>query len=479
MIGKDSVLLTLSEVQKELCSTARCQKMVRSLYGQEHIPLAFVHSFGCQQNVSDGEKILGMLISFGYGVTFEMDKADVVIYNTCAIRENAEKKVYGLAGELSHLKKKNPSVLIGLCGCMVQQSHVAEKLKFSYPQVDFVFGTHALTSFPTLFSGVLESALSGKRKRVFEIFDSDGRIAEYAPVYRLDRAKANLPIMYGCNNFCTYCVVPLVRGRERSRRSEDVLAEAKTLVAQGYREITLLGQNVNAYGKDLKDDLSFPELLLALNGIEGDFRIRFMTSHPRDCTKELIDAIAKCDKVCNHIHLPVQSGNDRILKEMNRHYDRKTYLSLIQYAKERIKNVTFTSDIIVGFPGETEEEFLDTLSLIEEVRYLALFTFIFSPREGTKAALMEDPVSYEEKSRRFSKLLSVQKRIEEQLHREMIGKTVRVLVDGLNRDQTRLYGHSEENLTVDFPGDEKYSGNFVSGQIDSMENRALLGHSID
>ncbi|MEG2597412.1 MAG: tRNA (N6-isopentenyl adenosine(37)-C2)-methylthiotransferase MiaB, partial [Oscillospiraceae bacterium] len=408
----------------------KCRQAVENRYEENRSPMALIRSYGCQQNTSDSEKIMGMLSQMGFGFTDNMDAADVIIYNTCAVRENAEVKVFGFVGELSHCKAKNENLLIGLCGCMVQQEHITQKIKKSYPQIDFVFGTHALQRFPEIFYETLTA-----HRRIFEIQDSDGVIAEGIPVHRMGRIQASLPIMYGCNNFCTYCVVPLVRGRERSRRSEDVIQEAKEIVKSGYREIMLLGQNVNSYGKDLKDDLSFPQLLSEINRIDGDFRIRFMTSHPRDCTKELIDTVASGEKICKHIHLPVQAGSNRILKKMNRHYTAEEYLELVAYARKKIPDVMFTSDIIVGFPGETAADFQETLQLIQKVQYASLFTFIYSKRVGTKAAAMEDPIPAAEKSRWFQKLVDEQRKITESIYKECIGKTMRVLVERTGEHQ--------------------------------------------
>ncbi|MFZ2539903.1 MAG: tRNA (N6-isopentenyl adenosine(37)-C2)-methylthiotransferase MiaB, partial [Oscillospiraceae bacterium] len=311
--------------------------------------LAHVHSYGCQQNVSDGEKIKGLLAIMGYTFCDTPDEADIVIYNTCAVRENAEDRVFGNIGELKHNKERNPEMIIGLCGCMMQQEHISQKIKKSYPQVDIVFGTHVLTKLPQMIYNTLTS-----HKRQFDISDKDIQIVENIPIVR-DKtfAKANLPIMYGCNNFCTYCIVPYVRGRERSRKSADIITEFKSLVADGFKEITLLGQNVNSYGKGLDEDINFSKLLRVLNQIEGEFRIRFMSSHPKDATFELIDAIADCDKVCKHFHLPIQSGSNRVLSLMNRKYTTESYQKLIEYARKRIPDIAFTSDIIVGFPSET------------------------------------------------------------------------------------------------------------------------------
>lgn len=372
----------------------------------EKTPMAFVHTYGCQGNVADSEHIKGMLVEMGYELCSSPDEADIIVYNTCAIREHAEDRVFGNVGALKKLKSENPNLIIALCGCMVQQPHITEKIKESYPFVSLVFGTHVLHRLPELLSRVLCSG-----KRVFCIDDSDGVIAEGMPNSRDSGENAWLPIMYGCNNFCSYCIVPYVRGRERSRDPEIVLAEAKQLISQGYKKLTLLGQNVNSYGKGSESGVDFSELLKRIDEIEGDFTFDFMTSHPRDCSERLIDTLASSKHFCGHLHLPVQSGNNRILKEMNRHYTRERYLELVHYAKEKMPKLDLTTDIIVGFPGETYEEFLDTVSLVKEVKYGSMFTFIFSPRNGTKAALMPDPVPKAEKSRWFSELLRVQEEI--------------------------------------------------------------------
>lgn len=369
-------------------------------------PKAFVHTYGCQGNVADSEHIKGMLVEMGYELCNAPEEADIIIYNTCAIREHAEDRVFGNVGALKRLKSENPNLIIALCGCMVQQPHITEKLKESYPFVSLIFGTHVLHRLPELLSKVLCSG-----KRVFCIDDSDGVIAEGMPNSRDSGENAWLPIMYGCNNFCTYCIVPYVRGRERSRDIKTVLFEAKQLINQGYKKLTLLGQNVNSYGKDSETGVDFSELLKRIDAIEGDFTFDFMTSHPRDCSERLIDTLASSKHFCGHLHLPVQSGNNRILKEMNRHYTRERYLELVHYAKEKMPDIDLTTDIIVGFPGETYEEFLDTVSLVKEVEYGSMFTFIFSPRNGTRAASMPDPVPKAEKSRWFSELLKIQEEI--------------------------------------------------------------------
>ena len=369
-------------------------------------PRAFVHTYGCQGNVADSEHIKGLLVDMGYTLCETPEEADLILYNTCAIREHAEDRVFGNVGALKTLKRTNPNLIIALCGCMMQQPHIAEKIKNSYPFVSLVFGTHVLHRLPELMSRVLCSG-----KRLFCTDESDGVIAEGLPVARDRSENAWLPIMYGCNNFCSYCIVPFVRGRERSREPDVILAEARQLVNEGYKKITLLGQNVNSYGIGCDFGVNFAELLRRIDAIEGDFTFDFMTSHPKDCSFELIDVLSEAKHFCGHLHLPVQSGNDRILKEMNRHYDRERYMSLIRYAKEKIPGVDITTDIIVGFPGETYEEFLDTVSLVKEVKYGSMFTFIYSPRNGTKAASMPDPVSKEEKTKWFMQLLAVQEEI--------------------------------------------------------------------
>lgn len=371
-------------------------------------PKAFVHTYGCQGNLSDSEQIKGMLVEMGYVLCENVEEADFVLYNTCAIREHAEDRVLGNVGAIKKLKNNKPGMIIALCGCMMQQKHISEKIKQSYPFVNLVFGTHVAYRLPEL----VYKTLTG-RKRVFCTDESDGVIAEGLPKSRDSGDNAWLPIMYGCNNFCSYCIVPHVRGRERSRLPEDILAEAQQLIDEGYKKITLLGQNVNSYGKGCDFDVKFPELVRRIDAIDGDFTFDFMTSHPRDCSFELIDTLAECKHFCGHFHLPVQSGNNRILKEMNRHYTRERYLELIDYAKKKIPNIDLTTDIIVGFPGETYDEFLDTLSLVKAVEYGSMFTFIYSPRKGTPAAEMPDPFTKKEKTKWFMELLKVQEEIAE------------------------------------------------------------------
>ena len=456
------------DIQKEFC------KKVRSVISKRYdpAPLACVVTYGCQQNVADSEKIKGMLHEMGYGFTEERTKAQLILFNTCAVREHAEDRVFGNVGALKKYKHEHPGVVIACCGCMMQQQHIAEKIKKSFPFVDLVFGTHVIHQLP----GLLYKTLTGQ-KRVFEIPDMDGVIAEGVPVLRDEEKRAWLPIMYGCNNFCTYCIVPYVRGRERSRDPQDILKEARELVQNGCKEITLLGQNVNSYGKNLEPKVTFAQLLRMINDIDGDFRIRFMTSHPKDCTRELLETMAQCDKVAKHLHLPFQSGNDRVLKAMNRNYTREKYLSLIRYAKELMGDaLSITSDIIVGFPGETYEEFQDTLSLIEEVRFTSLFTFIYSPRNGTPAARMPDPVPAEEKGRWLRELLAVQEKISAENMKKYAGKTFKCFVYGKGKlGEHSLEARTDGNLIVEFDGDESLIGSFKNITVTEPLTYVLTG----
>lgn len=379
--------------------------LLPSVYGDN--PKACVVTFGCQQNVSDSEKLKGMLFACGYTITEDINEADFIIFNTCAVRGHAEDRVYGNIGNVKALKKEKPNLIAAICGCMAQQQSVADKIKKSYPYMDIVFGTQMFHRLPEF----IYKRLNGS-KRIFELTLDNKPIVEEIPVKR-DRVTTGwLPIMYGCNNFCTYCIVPYVRGRERSREPERVLAEAKEMIANGCKEITLLGQNVNSYGKGEAHGVNFAKLLRQINDLDGDFEIKFMTSHPKDCSIELLDTIRDCKKVSRHLHLPFQSGSSRILKLMNRYYDREQYLNLVKEAKKRIPDIKLTSDVIVGFPGETYEDFKETLSLIKEVEFESLFTFIYSPRGGTPAAQMPDPISREEKGKWFDELLELQDNIQ-------------------------------------------------------------------
>ena len=457
------------ETQLEHC------RAVAALWAQlPDRPLAFVDTYGCQQNEADSERLRGYLEQMGFGFTASEEEARIIVINTCAIREHAEQRVFGNVGALVHVKRRHPDTLICLCGCMAQQPHVAKKIRESYRHVDLVFGPHALWRFPEMVHTLLT-----QRGRTFSVDDEAGSIAEGIPVVRQDNIKAWVSIMYGCNNFCSYCIVPYVRGRERSRRPEDILAEVRQLVEEGYKDITLLGQNVNSYGKDLAEPLDFADLLERVNAIPGDFLIRFMTSHPKDATQKLFETMAKCEKVAPVLHLPFQAGNDRILKVMNRRHTRAEYLEKIRALRALVPDITLTSDIIVGFPGETTEEFEDTLRVLEEVRFDALFTFIFSPRQGTPAAEMDDPMPREEKLANFNRLTALQDTISEEKHAAYIGKTVRCLLDGLSDDQRYdLTARTPGNRLVRVVGDPAALGQFRDVKITGANKWSLFGELV-
>ena len=435
-------------------------------------PLAFVDTYGCQQNEADSERIRGFLSEMGYGFTKEEAQADVIVINTCAIREHAEQRVLGNVGALVHEKKAHPGQILCLCGCMVQEPHNVEKLRQSFRHVDLVFGPHALWRFPELLWRVLT-----RRGRIFDTPDEAGSIAEGLPVRREGTVKAWVSIMYGCNNFCSYCIVPYVRGRERSRRPEDILSEVRELSQAGYRDITLLGQNVNSYGKDLGlPGVDFAWLLEQVNAVPGDFLIRFMTSHPKDASERLFDTMARCEKVAPHLHLPFQAGNDRVLRAMHRGYTREHYLELIRSLRARIPDIVLTSDVIVGFPGETTEEFEDTLKVLEAVEFDALFTFIYSPRKGTPAAELPDPLSKEEKAANFQRLVDLQNAISARKQAAYVGKTMRCLVDVLSEDpRHNLNARTAGGRLVHFSGDEALLGQFVDLKITDASTWALFG----
>ncbi len=439
---------------------SRMPSILKSVYGRT--PKACIMTYGCQQNVSDSERMKGMLSGMGYSLSDDIEDADLVLFNTCAVRGHAEDRVFGNIGTTKRLKKNNKNMIIAVCGCMAQQDTVKEKIKKSYPYVDIVFGTHVQYRLPEF----LYKRLNGSA-RIFE--NPDGKaIIENIPVHRDGDFKAWLPIMYGCNNFCSYCIVPYVRGRERSRHPDEIISEAKSLIEKGYKDITLLGQNVNSYGAGCDFNMNFSQLLRKINAIEGDFRIRFMTSHPKDCTIELLDTMKECEKVSRHLHLPFQSGSDRILSLMNRKYTREKYLSLIKAAKERMPGISLTSDIIVGFPGETYEDFCQTLSLIKEVEFSSLFTFIYSPRNNTPAAEMDDPISREEKGKWFDELLCAQEEIGNKITASYVGKTVEVLCDDYGRAEGKMAGHTNGTAVVEFDGTEDDLGKFIKVKIDKL-----------
>ena len=429
-------------------------------------------TYGCQMNEEDSEKMSGMLKSMGYEKTENRDEASIIIFNTCCVRENAENRVYGNLGELKKVKKKNPNLVIAICGCMMQQEGMADKILKTFPYVDIVFGTHNAYKFPEYLNRVKTEGVQVK-----EILDKETKIVEGIPIDRESSIKAFVTIMYGCNNFCTYCVVPYVRGRERSRKSEDILNEIKDLVSKGYKEVTLLGQNVNSYGKGLEEDINFAKLLRKVNQIEGLERIRFMSSHPKDLTEEVIMAVKECDKVCEQIHLPVQSGSDTMLKAMNRHYDRATYLSLVNKIKEEIPGCSITTDIIVGFPGESEEDIQDTIDLVKEVKYDSAFTFIYSRRNHTPADKMENQIPEEIKHERFNRLVEAVNENVIRGNKFYEGKTVEVLVEGPSKtDETKLMGRTRNGRLVNFSCEDKnLIGKLVNVKINRAQPFSLIG----
>ena len=434
------------------------------------VPMAYVRTYGCQQNVADGEKIKGLLSEMGFSFADSPEDADFILFNTCAVREHAEDRVFGNVGALKNIKRRHPSTIIAVCGCMTEQERVVERFKKSYPFVNLVFGTHVIHRLPEmLYTAITDS------KRVFLRGHEGEEVLEGIPTRRDGTSRAWVTVMLGCDNFCSYCIVPYVRGREKSRRPEEVVKECRQLIEAGYKEITLLGQNVNSYGKGLEEKVNFAELLRRIDAIPGDYRIRFMTSHPKDASRELFDVMAQSQHIPHYIHLPFQSGNDRVLKEMNRRYTREQYLELIRYARRVMPDVSFTSDVIVGFPGETYEEFQDTLSLIREVEFTSLFTFIYSPREGTRAATMPDPVSHQEKTKWFGELLKVQEEIAARRSAAMVGQTYRVLVEERNEKSGLLSGRTASSVVIDFPGGEELVGQYTDVKVTAARSWMLSG----
>ncbi len=439
-----------------------------------HAPVAVTQTYGCQQNENDTERIRGVLHEAGYVFGTDERHADLVIYNTCAVRENAEQKVFGRLGILKHIKESRPHMLVGLCGCMVQQPHITEKLEKTYSHVDLIFGTHALYKLPELLYRAWKT-----EPRVVDIADSDGKIAEDMPILRETPQKAWVSVMYGCNNFCSYCIVPYVRGRERSRTPEAILSEVRALAGDGCTEISLLGQNVNSYGRDLEGNVDFAELLRMVNAVEGVERIRFMTSHPKDFGDRLIDAIAECPKVCRQLHLPFQAGSDKVLKDMNRRYTKAEYLEKIKKVKARIPGISLSTDVIVGFPTETEADFEETLDVIRQCEFDSIFSFIYSKREGTPAAKMDFALSEAEIHRNFDRLLEAQNEISKRKNEAYVGRIVRVLVDGVSKnDENTLSGRTEEGKIVNFAGDPGLAGRYAEVEIIQAHTWSLNGRFV-
>ena len=428
-------------------------------------------TYGCQMNERDSEVLEGYLENMGYFPANTEKDADIIILNTCCIREKAELKVFGKLGELSQLKKEKPGLIIGVCGCMTQQDEVFQKIKKKTPYVSLMFGTYNVHQLPNLLLQIQNTG-----EPAHEIWEKEGDIIETEVSRRVDTIKAYVNISYGCDNFCTYCIVPHVRGRERSRTPDKIVEEISGLVKKGYKEIMLLGQNVNSYGKDFDHKFDFAELLVEINNVDDLERIRYMTSHPRDFSDKLVETIAKCDKVCEHYHLPIQNGSNKILKAMNRGYTREEYLELVEKIKTTMPNCSITSDIIVGFPGETEEDFKDTLDIIEKVRFDAIYTFTYSPRKGTPAADMECQIEDEVKKERLHRLMDLQNKISLEKNMELVGSNIEVLVESLSKtDNSRLTGRSRTNKIVNFSGDKSLIGKIVNVKITKAQTWNLVG----
>lgn len=444
------------------------------LQNNKKTKLYSIETWGCQMNEEDSEKLSGMLLSMGYSSCENRDDADIIIFNTCCVRENAELKVHGNLGQLKGLKKKKPELIIAVCGCMMQQKGIPEEISKKYPFVDIIFGTHNLHKFPEYLNRVLMND-----ERVLEIESGSDEIIEGMTIDRKSSLKAFVTIMYGCDNFCTYCIVPQVRGREKSRKSADIINEIKQLAKEGYKEITLLGQNVNSYGKGLEEDVDFPKLLRMVNEVEGIERIRYMTSHPKDFSDELIEVMKDCEKVCSQLHLPVQSGSNKVLRVMNRHYTREQYLEKIHKIKALIPDIAITTDLIVGFPGETEEDFEETLSLVREVRYDSAFMFLYSNRKYTGADMMPNQIPDNVKHERFNRLVETVNQICAEINKEYQDKIVSVLVEGNSKnDETKLTGRTDNGKLVNFVGDKNSVGQIVKVKITNPKSFSLEGEQI-
>ena len=463
------------EPQRQYYFIERAKRDLAELSAKAGRPLTFcVTTFGCQMNARDSEKLVGILEQVGYVEEAEEEKADFVIYNTCTVRENANQRVYGRLGQLGRAKKRNPYMMIGLCGCMMQEPHVVEKLKKSYRFVDLIFGTHNIYKFAELLATRLESD-----RMVIDIWKDTDKIVEDLPVERKYSFKSGVNIMFGCNNFCSYCIVPYVRGRERSRDPKAIIREIERLVADGVVEVMLLGQNVNSYGKNLEEPMTFAQLLKEIEKIDGLERIRFMTSHPKDLSDELIEVMGNSKKICKHLHLPVQSGSSRILQKMNRRYTKEQYLALVYKIRAAVPDISLTTDIIVGFPGETEEDFQETLDVVRKVRYDSAFTFIYSKRSGTPAAVMEDQVPEEVVKDRFNRLLKEVQDISAEVCAVHEGTIQTALVECRNdHDEHLMTGRLSNNLLVHFPGDESLIGKLVDVSLDECHGFYYIGKMV-
>ena len=449
----------------------KLKNIIKSKSDSLNRPLTYnVTTFGCQMNARDSEKLVGILEEIGYTPSKD-ENADFVIYNTCTVRENANNKVYGRLGYLHSIKKKNPDMIIALCGCMMQEEVVINKLKESYRFVNLIFGTHNIFKFPELLYNTFKSD-----DMIIDIWEDTNRIVEKLPVSRKYSFKSGVNIMFGCNNFCSYCIVPYVRGRERSRKPEEIIDEIEYLVDDGVKEVMLLGQNVNSYGKGLEDNINFAKLLQKVDDIKGLERIRFMTSHPKDLSDELIEVMANSKNVCNHLHLPLQSGSSRILAKMNRHYDKETYLNLVDKIRNKMPDIALTTDIIVGFPGETEEDFLETMDVVRQVEFDSAFTFIYSKRTGTPAAAMDNQIPEDIIKERFNRLLEEVQQISRRKAKKYTGSLQSVLVENVNfQDATLVSGRMSNNSIVHFPGDDNLIGKIVNVKLSECKGFYYIG----
>lgn len=469
---RKDVIVPVEEIKEQ---QEYCKKVLEYYEAKGKRPKALVETYGCQQNENDTERIKGMLDVMGFTFTEEESEADFILYNTCAVREGAEMRVLGNIGALKRIKEKRPELIVGICGCMMQQESMSKRIKSKFKHVSVVFGTHSLYNFPEImYRAICEN------ERVIHRVESEGRLAENIPVYRKKSASAWVSIMYGCNNFCSYCIVPYVRGRERSREPQDVIAEIKKLASEGVKEITLLGQNVNSYGKDLESDIDFADLLLLADNVDGIKRIRFVTSHPKDMTDKLISTLPKVTKLCKQIHLPFQAGSNRILKTMNRGYTKEAYIKLAEKIRNVMPDASFTTDIIVGFPGETKEDFLETIDVIKKVRFDSVFSFIYSKRDGTPAAKMENQVPDEIKHEHFDILLDVQNAISREINETYYGKVEEIMVEGLSKNNDEMMtGRTSSGKIVNFPKDDNLkNGDFINVKITKISTWSLMGERV-
>lgn len=469
---REEIILSQEEVNIQKEYTEKLREYYSSK-GKK--PKALIETFGCQQNENDSERIKGMLAEMGYTFTDDREDADFILFNTCAVREGAEQRVLGNLGALKLIKAKKPDLIVGICGCMMQQEHMSKRIKSKFKHVSVVFGTHSLYSFPEIMYNAIV-----REERVISHIKSEGRLCEDIPVYREKTASAWVSVMYGCNNFCSYCIVPYVRGRERSRDPENILAEIKELAQSGVKEITLLGQNVNSYGKDLDQDIDFADLLLMADKIDGIKRIRFITSHPKDMTDKLIETLPKVTKLCKQIHLPFQAGSNRILKVMNRRYTKESYLELVEKIRQKMPDAAFTTDIIVGFPGETYEDFEETIDVLKKVRFDSVFSFIYSKRTGTPAAEMEDQVPDDIKHKHFDILLDVQNKISREINETYQDKIEEIMVEGLSKNNDAfMCGRTSGGKIVNFPKDDSLTeGDFINVRITKISTWSLMGERV-